>query len=79
MKLPRDLSGERLVRTLERLGYETIRQKGSHLRMRHPGPPKHSVTIPLHKPIKTGTLDSILVEVASFLGISVEDFIGRIQ
>ena len=30
MKLPRGVSGERLVRALEQLGYSVIRQKGSH-------------------------------------------------
>jgi predicted RNA binding protein YcfA (HicA-like mRNA interferase family) len=38
MKLPRGVSGERLVRALEQLGYSVIRQKGSHTRMRHEGP-----------------------------------------
>ena len=37
MKLPRGVSGERLVRALEQLGYSVIRQKGSHVRMRHEG------------------------------------------
>jgi predicted RNA binding protein YcfA (HicA-like mRNA interferase family) len=31
MKLPRGISGDRVVRALERLGYEAIRQKGSHV------------------------------------------------
>ena len=50
MKLPRGVSGERLVRALEQLGYSVIRQKGSHTRMRHEGPPVHSITVPLHIP-----------------------------
>jgi HicA toxin of bacterial toxin-antitoxin, len=37
MKLPRGVSGERLVRALEQLGYSVVRQKGSHTRMRHEG------------------------------------------
>jgi predicted RNA binding protein YcfA (HicA-like mRNA interferase family) len=47
MKLPRGVSGDRLVRALERLGYGVIRQKGSHVRMRHDGLPAHVVTVPL--------------------------------
>ena len=35
MKLPRGVSADRLIRALERLGYEVIRQKGSHVRLRH--------------------------------------------
>ena len=31
MKLPRGVSAARLIRALEHLGYETTRQKGSHV------------------------------------------------
>ena len=48
MKLPRGVSGDSLVRALEQLGYSVIRQKGSHARMRHEGPPVHPITVPLH-------------------------------
>jgi predicted RNA binding protein YcfA (HicA-like mRNA interferase family) len=64
MKLPRGVSADRLIRALERLGYEVIRQKGSHVRLQHEGPPAHTITIPLHNPLKTGTLHGILSEVA---------------
>jgi predicted RNA binding protein YcfA (HicA-like mRNA interferase family) len=30
------LSGERLVKALERAGWQTVRQRGSHVRMKHP-------------------------------------------
>lgn len=56
MKLQRGVSAERLVRVLEELGYSAIRQKGSHVRLRHPEPPAHSITVPLHNALKTGTL-----------------------
>ena len=73
MKLPRGVSGEGLVRALEQLGYSVIRQKGSHMRMRHEGPPVHSITVPLHNPLKTGTLHGILSEVAQVRSMTVED------
>jgi predicted RNA binding protein YcfA (HicA-like mRNA interferase family) len=38
MRLPRGVSTDRVIRALERLGYEVIRQKGSHAQ-------KRSVTI----------------------------------
>ena len=63
MKLPRGVSGDRLARALEHLGYGVIRQKGSHLRLRHAGPPSHTITIPLQNPMKVGTLHSILTDV----------------
>jgi predicted RNA binding protein YcfA (HicA-like mRNA interferase family) len=72
MKLPRGVSADRLIRALERLGYEVIRQKGSHLRLRHEGPPAHTITVPLHNPLKTGTLFGILSEVAQTRSITIQ-------
>ena len=72
MKLPRGVSGDSLVRALEQLGYSVIRRKGSHTRMRHEGPPVHSITVPLHNPLKTGTLHGILSEVAQMTSMTVE-------
>jgi predicted RNA binding protein YcfA (HicA-like mRNA interferase family) len=72
VKLPRGVSGDQLIRTLMRLGYEVIRQKGSHVRLRHEGPPTHVITIPLHNPLKTGTLHGLLVEVARMRSTTVE-------
>jgi hypothetical protein len=37
-----------------------------------PGPPVHNVTVPLHNPLKTGTLHAILAEVALMRAITVE-------
>jgi predicted RNA binding protein YcfA (HicA-like mRNA interferase family) len=72
MKLPRGVSGERVVRALQRMGYEVLRQKGSHVRVRNPGPPIHSITVPLHDPLKTGTIHGILSEVAQMRSITVD-------
>jgi predicted RNA binding protein YcfA (HicA-like mRNA interferase family) len=72
MKLPRGVSADRLIRALERLGYVVMRQKGSHVRLRHDGPPAHMITIPLHNPLKIGTLHGILSEVAQRRSISAE-------
>lgn len=75
MKLPRGVSGERLVRALSRLGYSVIRQKGSHVRLRHEDPPAHSVTVPLHDPLKAGTLHGIVAEVAAVRSITAESIL----
>lgn len=72
MKLPRGVSADRLIRALERLGYVVIRQKGSHVRLRHEGPPAHTITVPLHNPLKTGTLHGILSEVAQVRSMTIE-------
>jgi predicted RNA binding protein YcfA (HicA-like mRNA interferase family) len=72
MRLPHGVSADRAIRALERLGYEIIRQKGSHVRLRHEGPPAHAITIPLHNPLKTGTLHGILAEVAEKRSVTIE-------
>ena len=72
MKLPRGVSADRVVRALQHLGYEVVRQKGSHVRLRHEGPPLHSITVPMHDPLKMGTLHGILTEVAHMRATTVE-------
>ncbi len=72
MKLPRGVSADRLIRALERLGYVVICQKGSHVRLRHQALPTHLITVPLHNPLKTGTLHGILSEVAGARSTTVE-------
>ncbi len=74
MKLPRNLSGQQLVKILEKHGYEPVRQKGSHMMLVHPGPPRHKIAIPLHKKIKVGTLSSIINVVIKYLKISKDEF-----
>lgn len=68
MKLPRDLSGKELARLLQRYGYETTRQTGSHLRLtsRIKGA-EHHLTIPAHRTLRVGTLSTILADVAIYL------------
>ncbi len=75
MKLPRTVSGERLIVVLTQLGYKRARQKGSHVRVRHEGPPTHSITVPLHDALKTGTLHGILSEVALMRSLTVEELV----
>jgi predicted RNA binding protein YcfA (HicA-like mRNA interferase family) len=63
------ISGEELIRALGKFGYESARQKGSHVRLRHPSDPhKQPLTVPLHDEIAFGTLRRILRDA----GISVE-------
>ncbi len=75
MKLPRSVSGERLISALGKLGYKRLRQKGSHVRLRHDGPPPHSVTVPLHDPMKAGTLHGIVSEVSLMRPMALEDIL----
>jgi len=72
MKLPRAVSGQRVIRAPEHLGYEVIRRRGSHVRLQHPGPPVHAVTVPLHAALKIGTLHGILAEVAQMRSTTIK-------
>jgi predicted RNA binding protein YcfA (HicA-like mRNA interferase family) len=72
MTTPRGVPAEGLSRAMERIGYQVIRQKGSHVRLRHDGPPVHLITVPLHNPLKSGTLHGILADVAAMRCIDVE-------
>lgn len=68
MKLPRDISGTEAVSALERLGFSVARQSGSHVRLVRGA---RRVTVPMHRNIIVGTLQSILRQA----GVSLEDFL----
>jgi predicted RNA binding protein YcfA (HicA-like mRNA interferase family) len=72
-KLPRDLSGQEVIKALGRAGFYFKRQKGSHIVLRRDNP-FAQVVVPDHKNIDTGTLASIL----DGAGFSVEDFVKLI-
>jgi predicted RNA binding protein YcfA (HicA-like mRNA interferase family) len=73
LKLPRDVSGEELVRSLRRFGYEVTRQTGSHIRVTSKLKGiEHHVTVPAHRQLKVGTLAEILSDVASYLDLTRE-------
>ena len=51
------VSGETLVRALQKLGFVRLRQKGSHVVLRRGAT---GCVVPLHNELKRGTLMSIL-------------------
>lgn len=60
-----------MVRALEKIGYITLRQKGSHVRLKHPrDPSRRPVTIPLHKELGIGLAHRLIRDA----GLSLEDF-----
>jgi predicted RNA binding protein YcfA (HicA-like mRNA interferase family) len=75
MKLPRDISGGQLVRVLQDLGYSVVRQKGSHVRLTHPGPPQAHVVVPMHRQIKVGTLHDILQTISEQRSLSLQELL----
>ena len=78
MRLPRDLTGAQLVRALGKLDYKATRQTGSHVRLTCEAPAPHHVTVPLHDPLRIGTLASILSAVAEAHGLTREALQAKI-
>jgi len=75
MKLPRDLTGAQLAKALSQVGYQVTRQTGSHVRLTVEVPRQHHITIPLHDPLKIGTLAAVLADVAAHLGLSRDELL----
>ncbi len=76
MKIPRDVNGSELVKVLKKLGFIETRQLGSHIRLTHKlNNEEFHITVPNHKPIKVGTLNSIITEVANNLKINKQEII----
>jgi predicted RNA binding protein YcfA (HicA-like mRNA interferase family) len=71
VKLPRDTSGAEAVKALERLGFSIVRQTGSHVRMTQGD---RRVTVPMHRNLVAGTLQSILRQAS----VSLEDFVNAL-
>ncbi len=80
MKIPRDIAAPDLIRGLRVLGYESVRQDGSHIRLTTTLGGTHHVTIPNHRPLKTGTLlGGVLKPVAAHHKLSVEELLARLD
>ena len=56
------IPGHRLVRALQKVGFIVLRQRGSHVLLRHKDDFTRRSTVIVHgsKPIKPGTLQAIL-------------------
>ncbi len=79
MKLPRNVSGARLQTSLRRLGYEAVRQRGSHVRITTQINEEHHEVIPLHNPVRAKTLSSILKSVARHHEMTVEELLRELD
>ena len=78
MRLPRDVDPKALVRALGVLGYKPTRQSGSHIRITTQVGGQHHEVIPNHKPIKIGTLQSILSSIAGHHGVSADELLRKL-
>lgn len=79
MKLPRDLTGRQLVKALERMENCITRHTGSHARMFYEriGDQRY-VTVPLHDPLRVGTLAAILTDVASYHKLTRDELVLKL-
>lgn len=78
MRLPRDVSGDELGKKLGKFGYTITRQTGSHMRLtRIAKEGDHHITIPKHKNLKLGTINSIMKDIAEHLGITRNELVNK--
>jgi len=70
MKVPRDLSGVELARTLCRnWEYRQVHQEGSHIILQTESPGHQRLSVPNHNPLRVGTLNGIVRVVAAHKGV----------
>jgi len=71
VRLPRDLSGDELIRALCRdWDYELVHQEGSHAVLQTQTPAHHRIAVPRRRNLRVGTLASILRSVALHKGVN---------
>jgi predicted RNA binding protein YcfA (HicA-like mRNA interferase family) len=79
MKLPRDLSGEDLIKHLcKRWVYQRVHQVGSHVILETHQPGHQRIAVPEHHPLRVGTLNAILSAVATHKGVTKEDVLNGV-
>ncbi|OGL46078.1 MAG: hypothetical protein A2149_00690 [Candidatus Schekmanbacteria bacterium RBG_16_38_11] len=71
VKLP-ILSGKELIKSLEKAGFQIVRQKGSHVSLQKK---TYKTVVPLHDELAKGTLLGILKQ----CGLSKEDLIDLVN
>jgi predicted RNA binding protein YcfA (HicA-like mRNA interferase family) len=78
-KVPRNISGRDLAKLLKKYNYQIVRETGSHLRLisKRQGT-EHKITIPDHSPVKIGTLNSILDNVADYLQMTKGEVVAEL-
>ena len=65
------LKPKALLSILQRLGWKIVRQKGSHVQLKHGSKPGFRVTIPYHNyDLAPGTINSIVKQ----MGLTKEEF-----
>jgi predicted RNA binding protein YcfA (HicA-like mRNA interferase family) len=73
-KLP-ILSGADVVKALGRLGFEQVRQRGSHVVMSSCVGGGQGAVVPMHREVKLGTLSGILRQAQ----VGQDEFLGAVK
>jgi predicted RNA binding protein YcfA (HicA-like mRNA interferase family) len=79
VRLPRDVSGRRLMQALARLGYKRVSQKGSHVRMYTAEKGGNRVIVTDEKAIPIGTLHDTLGYIARHFDVSIEELLRLLE
>jgi predicted RNA binding protein YcfA (HicA-like mRNA interferase family) len=72
------MSGAALAKKLSRLGYSATRQTGSHMRLTTTVNGEHHVTVPAHNPLRIGTLNSIITDIATHHHLTKDEVLRNI-
>jgi predicted RNA binding protein YcfA (HicA-like mRNA interferase family) len=71
----RRVSGEEAIRALQRLGFERVRQRGSHVILRkETAQGSVGCVVPLHRELAIGTLHGILQQAR----VAAEEFLEKL-
>lgn len=74
MKL-KPVEAERVIKALAKMGFQSVRQKGSHLIMKHPD--GRRTVVPVHPGEELGR--GILMEIMNDVGISKKEFLELLE
>ena len=74
MKLRPD-DAERVIKALAKIGFQSVRQKGIHIIMKHPD--GRSTVVPVHPGEELGR--GILMEIMNDVGISKKEFLELLE
>ncbi len=70
-----NISGKQALRSFCKMGYEIVRQRGSHVRLRHPQQLiHHPLTVPMHKELKVGLLHQLIKDA----GLTEAEFLSNL-
>ena len=69
------VSGRDAARAFAVFGYEIVRQRGSHIRLRHPAAERQPPTVPDHRELKPGLLRGLIRDA----GITIDEFLDALR